>query len=398
MDRWNPGDTLFRSTDGGRTWADLGPKTVRDWSLTPYLTFGGRDARLGWWIGALALDPFHPGHALYGTGATIWASEDVTNADRNAATHWTVGAAGLEETAVITLVSPPAGAHLFSGLGDIGGFRHEDLAVSPAGGMFTNPVFNNTDSIDFAENNPMLVARVGRGGGGTNGAFSSDNGITWTPFPTAPPGSRGSGSIAVSADGTTLVWAAQGAVPAFSRDKGATWQASAGAGQGRGTVISDRMTAGTFYLMADGKLLASVDGGATFTPRGTLPGGAQQLRAMPGRAGDLWLAAGGNGVFHSTDGGTTFAHVGDLPNADRLGFGKAAPGRAYPALYVTGQTRGGASGVFCSNDAGQTWVRINDDAHQYGYSGQEVTGDPRIYGRVYMGSNGRGILYGDPAH
>jgi photosystem II stability/assembly factor-like uncharacterized protein len=396
MDRWNPGDTLFRSLDGGKTWTDLGPKTVRDWSLTPYLTFGAPTARLGWWIGALALDPFHPGHAMYGTGATIFESQDVTNADTAQATHWKVGAAGLEETAVITLVSPPVGAHLISGLGDIGGFRHDDLSVSPAAGMYTNPTFTNTDSIDFAETNPMLIARVGRGGRGTSGAFSTDNGVTWTPFATAPTGSRGSGSIAVSADGGTLVWAAQGAAPAFSRDHGATWQASTAAAVRRATVVSDRVNAGTFYLQSGGQLLVSTDGGATFTPRGTLPDGARQLRATPGHTGDLWLAGGGNGVYHSTDGGVTFAHVGDVADAQRLGFGKAAPGRAYPALYVTGQTRGGASGVFRSDDTGQTWVRINDDTHQYGYSGQEVTGDPRIYGRVYMGTNGRGVFYADP--
>lgn len=187
-----------------------------------------------------------------------------------------------------------------------------------------------------------------------------------------------------------------GSGPAYSRDHGATWQASAGAGPGRVTVISDRVTAGTFYLQSGGQLLASTDGGATFDVRGTLPDGARQLRAAPGRAEDLWLAAGENGVYHSTDGGATFAHVGDVADAQRLGFGHAAPGRTYPALYVTGQTRTGTSGVFRSDDTGQTWVRLNDDAHEYGYSGQEVTWDPRIYGRVYMGSNGRGILYGDP--
>ena len=398
LDRWNPGDTVFRSLDGGKVWEDIGPKSVRDWSLTPYLTFGDKAPRLGWWMGSLALDPFHPGHAMYGTGATIWATEDVTNADTGEPTHWKVGAAGLEETAVITLVSPPAGAHLISGLGDIGGFRHENFAASPSGGMFSGPVFTNTDSIDFAENDPNLVARVGRGGRGTGGAYSTDNGITWTPFASAPAGGRGSGSIAVSADGAAFVWAAQGAAPAFSHDRGATWQPCAGATEGgRASVVSDRATAGTFYLRSGGSLLASTDGGATFTPRGMLPNGTREVQATPGHAGDLWLTAGGSGVYHSMDGGASFAHVGDAGDAQRLGFGKAAPGRDYPALYLTGETRGGASGCFRSDDTGQTWVRINDDAHQYGYSGQVVTGDPRVYGRVYMGSNGRGILYADPA-
>lgn len=397
MDRWNPGDTVFRSRNGGRTWEDVGPKSVRDWSLTPYLTFGGPTARLGWWMGALALDPFHPGHAMYGTGATIFETQDVTNADTDMATHWKVGAAGLEETAVITLISPPAGAHLISGLGDIGGFRHENLAASPAGGMFTGPTFNNTDSIDFAESNPRLMVRVGRGAKGPNGAFSADNGITWNQFASAPDGSRGSGSAALSADGGTVVWSSEGAAVSYSRDRGATWQTSAGAPAGRVSVLSDRVSPSTFYLRAGSQLLVSADGGATFSPKASLPDGVQQLYAAPGRAGDLWVTAGSKGLLHSTDDGATFTPVGTLVDAQKLGFGHAAPGSDYPALYVTGDTRSGTNGVFRSDNAGVTWVRINDDAHQYGFGGQVVTGDPRVYGRVYMGSNGRGILYADPA-
>jgi xyloglucan-specific exo-beta-1,4-glucanase len=51
--------------------------------------------------------------------------------------------------------------------------------------------------------------------------------------------------------------------------------------------------------------------------------------------------------------------------------------------------------IFRSDDAGRTWARINDDRHQFGTQ-QVVSGDPRIYGRVYLGTNGRGVLYGDP--
>ncbi len=59
-------------------------------------------------------------------------------------------------------------------------------------------------------------------------------------------------------------------------------------------------------------------------------------------------------------------------------------------LYLAGRV-GGVHGVFRSDGAGVSWVRINDDRHRYGWIGQAVIGDPRVYGRVYVATNGRGI-------
>jgi hypothetical protein len=77
-----------------------------------------------------------------------------------------------------------------------------------------------------------------------------------------------------------------------------------------------------------------------------------------------------------------------------FGFGKRAPHQQYPAMYLVGTVRG-QRGIFRSTDEAKHWVRINDDQHQWGLILQ-ITGDPKLYGRVYLGTHGRGIFYGDP--
>jgi hypothetical protein len=71
-----------------------------------------------------------------------------------------------------------------------------------------------------------------------------------------------------------------------------------------------------------------------------------------------------------------------------------APGQSYPAVYLAGSV-GNVWGTYRSDDAGATWQRIDDPQHQFGWINC-LTGDPRRYGRVYLGTGGRGILYGDP--
>jgi photosystem II stability/assembly factor-like uncharacterized protein len=80
---------------------------------------------------------------------------------------------------------------------------------------------------------------------------------------------------------------------------------------------------------------------------------------------------------------------------DAVGFGKAAPGKTYPAVFVLGNIKG-LRARYRSDDEGQTWLRIDDDQHQFGTADVPmIVGDPRIYGRVYFTTGGRGVIYGD---
>jgi hypothetical protein len=117
------------------------------------------------------------------------------------------------------------------------------------------------------------------------------------------------------------------------------------------------------------------------------------IKAVPGHEGDVWITTKTE-LARSTDSGKTFSQLEGVEEAHGIGFGRAAPGKAYPALYLSG-TVSELTGFFRSDDVGERWVRINDDAHQYG-GATVISGDPRIYGRVYVAPGGRGIVYGEP--
>ncbi|MGC4091618.1 MAG: hypothetical protein QM756_27805 [Polyangiaceae bacterium] len=255
------------------------------------------------------------------------------------------------------------------------------------------------------------MVRAGAQEAKKRGAYSLDSGATWTLFDSEPAGGNGRGGIVVSADGKTFFWAERDAVPAFSRDRGKTWTAAAGLEKAAGTPdwapsnllpAADRVNSNKFYVydLKAGRMFVSSDGGAHFTvgsgalptlPDYQLTSGA--LAAVPGNEGDLW-ATGREGLYHSTDSGAGFEKLSSVEQAHSVGFGAPAPGSRYPAIYLNGKV-GGVDGFFRSNDQGASWVRINDDQHQFG-GGGAIIGDPRVYGRVYLGTGGRGILYGQP--
>jgi photosystem II stability/assembly factor-like uncharacterized protein len=399
LDRWWPSDSIYRSTDGGRHWKELNTDAQFSAPNVPWV-YWHRDKTGGTgWMSDIEIDPFNPSKVMYTTGEGIWGSADVTEADRGKPTHWGFPNDGLEEVVPIALISPTEGAHLLSGVGDIGGFRHDDLTKSPAGGFFDDPRFTNTDSLDYATQKPSLIVRVGRGGEKiVHGAYSTDGGTKWHEFASEPPTSKfGSGHVAISSDGAVVVWTPERGRAFWTDNMGKSWTPTGLADSV--DVVSDRVNPNKFYAFdnSSGTLYESGDKAKTFHGRGGPLGPPSKglfLIATPGKEGDIWLATADN-LYHSADSGGHFTMVEEMHKVYQLGFGKSAAGQSYPAMYLAGEWKG-KDAIYRSDDAGRSWVRINDDAHQYGWIGP-ITGDPRVYGRVYFGTGGRGVIYGDLA-
>jgi xyloglucan-specific exo-beta-1,4-glucanase len=339
---------------------------------------------------------------MYGTGATLYGSDNLTTWDAGNKITINVKAMGIEETAIQELVSPPSGPQLYSGMYDIYGFAHTNVDVVPAA-FFSNPNIA-TISIDFAELSSAIVWRAGQGdpaNGVKSAAYSTNSGASWTPVRSEPAGTTNGGTIAVNASGTRVVWAPTGASGTYyTTNSGRTWTLCTGV-PAEARIASDRVNPNKFYAFKSGVIYVSTNGGASFTATVSvgLPASAK-LKAMAGREGEIWLAGGATGglygLWRSSNSGASFTQLANVQEADTVGFGKAAPGQSFMAVFTSARIDG-VRGIYRSDDAGATWVRINDDQHQYGWTGQAITGDPRIYGRVYLGTNGRGILYADPA-
>ena len=247
----------------------------------------------------------------------------------------------------------------------------------------------------------MVIVGTGVSGGNALGAVSQDGGTTWAAFGSAAGSTKGSGSVALSADGRTIVWAPVDVAPVYSTDKGASWKACAtqwpqGLLPIGAQVLSDGFSANLLYAWdaANGVFYSSGDQGVTWQASAKGLPTSGKASTVTGLQGQVWLATS-SGLYHSSSSGWSWDafQPSTVTSAISVGFGKAASGANYPAIYLAG-TVNGVTALFRSIDFGATWVQINDAQHQWGgYS--LVVGDPRTFGTVYVAPNsGRGILYG----
>ncbi|MEO7101622.1 MAG: fibronectin type III domain-containing protein [Luteolibacter sp.] len=402
MDRWWPHDEVYRSTNGGTTWKALYEGATIDASSAPWINFGYATPPVPHWIDDIKIDPFNSNRVYHISGRGIYSSYNLTATTPS----WEFRSDGIEEMGVwgggSALCSPPSGALFFSALGDIGGFAHQNPDVSPAKEDHYNPVYDSNTSVDFAESNPSIVVRTHYGA--SRGSRSTDSGKTWTDFPTHPSAADiNPGVISISADGTRLVWASPGYPAAYSTNNGATWSQCGGNITPTNIweqplLFSDRVNSSKFYLYmpSTGVVHLSTDGGANFVAGPTVSTWCESMRTVYGQEGHIWIScidgdSSKAGLWRSTNSGVSFTKVSGVQNAQSIGFGRTASGSGYPVLYMSGQVNN-VWGIFRSEDLAASWIRLNDDQHQYGIVSQ-ITGDPKIYGRCYFG--GRGLLYGD---
>ena len=419
IDRWHPGDTIWRSKDGGAHWEDLAMRSRRDVSYSPWLDDVGGSEHLGHWMSGLAVDPFHPGRVAYTTGATVFMADQL--ADSGPA-NWQVWTRGIEETVPLTMTSPTDGAPLISGLGDIGGFAHDNLDKAPSH-PHTNPFLPNTNSLDYAGLAPRFVVRSGTARNPDPAtvatlALSQDGGHSWRPIrvPALSPESgvkgerfdvTGDASLVIGADGGTLV--VNTPVPLLSMDGGVHWRACGGLPLGS-RVISDKGDPARFYAVefTSGLVFVSQDHAESFVPvlARTLPLHLTSLKpwgrespfnflSVPGRVGELWMLVDGT-LWFSRDGAQSF-RTRSQHDAwfSTFGLGKAAPGSSYPTIFARGN-KDGVDALWRSTDGGAGWQQITAARDGWGGDIRVITGDPRVFGRVYFGTGGRGIMLGEP--
>jgi photosystem II stability/assembly factor-like uncharacterized protein len=395
---------LFVSSDGGRNWIEYTQQNGRAVPRPEAPWWPGRAFASA--ISAAVIDPHAAGRLWFTDWDGVWRTDDLFKNEQ----VWTSPVAGIENTVVMTLSTPPTGGPLLSGCADVDGFLHRDLDRFPETDFDGIPIWN-TLGIDYHEADPIRLVRAGIGGkrrrapkGGVG--VSEDGGETWRPidWPHGPVS-----KVAYSAtDPNTIVALPLGGGPKATRDLGVSWHGADGLVkeapiekefQWSHPLAADRVDGKAFYLLAAGEFLRTLDGGRTWKKTAKLPKSrAPMVEAAPGHEGIVWVSLERHGLYASPNKGETFVRLGGIDHARLFSFGMAAPGMDLPSVFLYGRLAGADSeAIYRSDDMGRSWTRISSPEQPIGDQPNIMRGDRQVFGRVYVGTNGRGVFVGEIA-
>lgn len=400
---------MFRSADGGKSWVEL--KNVLE-NTVPWWNPDRQNHRLAH-IFALSFDPFHRNRVWATDWYGVYRTDDIT-AEK---VVWTNLEKGQEEIVTLgNLESPPDSKYrLYSSVADVGGFDHESIDSFPKQATFDKGYkWQTTTGIAWSRNDKDFLVRVGGliwNKPGLGGAYTLDGGDTWNLFPKKdlPYKDIARGRVVIAGKGRRIIWTPQIGEPYFSDDLGNSWKKLQAPIPLQAVMPGNRIFSyeqpitvdiadcNRVYIYYKNQILRSDDAGDSWkivcqkSPE-------TKIIFTDGLQDDVWIAGKGasNGLFHSKDAGATWQQIPAVKEARLACPGKNPPGKAYAAIFLCGKV-GEITGYFRSDDLGNTWERIDTmPGQRIGDDPNSMCGDWRVFGGVFVGTNGRGIFYGAP--
>lgn len=444
------GDKVYLSTDFGENWQvilhDLGIGGLHFRTSYMKKEYNGNESLLHW-LSDFKINPFNPNEAWFNSGTGVFKTENLLSKDRSFV-DW---CDGIEETVHLNVYSPTGGkVQCIDIVGDLGGFAFEDVD-KPCENSFAN---DNGDryitciNADFSDENPETVVVTPRGNwkGKTKGGLilSKDQCKTFErldmPFGISEyldekltgieRPNVNAGWVAMSSDCQNIVWSvAEGidlpiAGVIVSNDQGKSFQKvnvfdlnGNPVTEGKMKVFSDRMDSELFYGFGEAsQIYVSKDCGLNFVEikkRSDFPkmefgiidtANKTEVRGESGKQGVFYIAMNQQGLWKMRyDKEKNTVELNKLTEGKdavyRVGLGKLSPGSDYKkddkAIYFCG-TINGEYGFYRSFDEMKSAERINTDGQMYGEI-NSLDADCRTFGRFFIATGSRGVLYGIPA-
>ncbi|MBQ0042326.1 MAG: endoglucanase [Lachnospiraceae bacterium] len=444
------GDKLYISTDYGDHWAVilcgtyLGTLTTRAPYLNPEYYDGASTVH---WVSDIKINPFDPEELWFNSGTGLFHCDNFQDNKRIFSDY----SDGIEETVHLNLYSPVhGGVKLIDMVGDIGGLAFTGISATADKPFMDENNHKqvtciNADYSDALPGNVIISARGNWTGTSKGGLLLSrdlcrsfkkigmpyginayiDSLLNRIEQPNVDPG-----WVAMGQDTRNIVWGLcdnteltfNGII--VSHNGGYTFEKAKVCDthgftieQGHMRVYSDKIDPDLFFGFADrGRIFVSTDGGATFIKKNTTASFSQNLdfgllgagerfeiRGENGKRGVFYIAAGNHGLWkmhYDYDRKEVLldklTHERDCIYCIGLGIQNGSKNilTDNKVLYFNG-TIDGEYGFYRSADDMKTVERINTPSQMYGDI-RTIDGDKKVYGRFYIGTGTRGLLYGMP--
>ncbi|MBQ9118490.1 MAG: endoglucanase [Lachnospiraceae bacterium] len=440
-------DVVFASMNGGQSWqvllcdTKIGQLHIDVPYMKPEYNGGGSIIH---WMADIKIHPQKPDWAFVTSGTGIFSVRNLQQARCGKQTDWYSDCKGLEETVHLNVYTLPEGpVQVLDIIGDLGGFAFTNLD-EPCENTFADEKkdrYITCLNADFPEQRPQRVVATPRGNwtGRTKGGviLSEDYGQSFVHLG-YPKGisekmdelveriqrpNVDSGWVAITADGETIVWslAERGRFPADCvvwRELGGDWQRTsfydkeknAVSGEVNVHIYADRVNPKLLYGFGNGgRFFVSMDKGKSFWEK-SIPEDVPKTLFESWRThcqivmdydieGVAYLAVEQAGLWR-----LRYIAEQDCLQSERLtGAGEYARcvGLGVPectgmpkVIYMVGRRKEGY-GFYRSVDNGVSFERINRDTQMFGDI-RAICGDRRQFGRFFLATGSRGLLYGQP--